>query len=89
MGVRAKFVCDTITRELGSTRDPATGDWVQSEVHTIKFSPVYHGDDPQHENSKFWSATPSGSIQFACVNPDAVAQFEPGGQYYVDFTKAD
>lgn len=76
--VRAKFKVDSITRK----EFPGM---VQNE---IAMTPVYSGDEDS-ENAKFWNATPSGKIEFTCVNEDAVKQFEVGKEYYVDFTKAE
>jgi len=39
------------------------------------------------ENAAFFAASPSGSISLGILNADASAQFEPGAEYYVDFTK--
>ena len=52
-------------------------------------SPVYHNDDPEHENTKFWEATPSGSFVLGCVNPESVSGFKPGQEYYLDITPAE
>jgi hypothetical protein len=79
MIVRAKFKVDSIERQQWG---------VGQEVHTIKMSPVYKTSDPNDENSKFWKASPSGSIQLGCANPEAVKQFELGQEYYIDFTPA-
>lgn len=40
------------------------------------------------ENKQFFQATPSGTIELQTVNPAALAQFEQGAEYYVDFEKA-
>lgn len=52
---------------------------------TVKMTPVVSGSE---ENKKFYRWTPSGSITLATVNRDAADQFEPGGEYYVDFSRA-
>jgi len=52
---------------------------------TVKMTPVINGSD---ENKQFYKWTPSGSITLATVNPEAAKQFEPGKQFYVDFTPA-
>lgn len=77
MHVRAKFKVDSIERIKWSGGQ---------ELQTVKLSAVYKGSDPNDENSKFWAASPSGQITLGCVNPEAVAQFELGGEMYVDFT---
>ncbi len=78
MSVRAKFTVNSITRSK----------WGEQEVQTIKLSPVYGNGDPEHENTKFWQASPSGSIELGTVNEAAARQFELGKEYYIDFTPA-
>ncbi len=48
--------------------------------------PVYPGDDPAHENSKFWAATPGGKLELNIVNASAVEGMEVGAEYYIDIT---
>jgi hypothetical protein len=49
---------------------------------TVKLQPV-HG-----KGNETWSAaTPSGSVELAITNPAALAQFEVGGEYMVDFER--
>lgn len=52
---------------------------------TIELRPVINGSV---ENEKFYKYTPSGHIQLSTVNDEAAAQFEPGDEFYVDFTRA-
>jgi hypothetical protein len=73
MRTRAKFKVDS--------KDPG-------ETGSVKLSPVY-STDPNHENKSFWDATPSGSIEMWINNPKGFAAFEPGKEYYVDFTPAE
>ena len=41
------------------------------------------------EDNKEWAAyTPSGSITMTILNESAFGQFEPGDEYFVDFTPA-
>jgi len=98
--VRAKFKVTQITRQEGSVakKNPdgtafldAQGRQVygQGEVHTLHLSPVYGNGDPNHENSKFWAASPGGKLELNCVNPQAIAEFELGKEYYIDFHKAE
>ena len=82
MNVRAKFRVTSITETENWNKE-------RGPVKTIKLSPVYGNSDPNHENTKFFEATPSGAIELGCVNPDASGQFELGKEYYIDFTKAD
>jgi hypothetical protein len=91
MNVRAKFKCDRIERIQANV--PKVGDdgkvaYVPGEVRTVTLSPVYGGGDPNHENTKFWQASPSGSIQLGCANLAAAEAFELGREYYVDFSPA-
>lgn len=99
MSIRCKFKVDSITRfnQSGAKRGPdgaplrdEHGQYVYEPVPmaTVKLSPVYANNDPSHENSKFWSATPSGSFEFGTVNLAAVADLEIGSEYYVDITPA-
>lgn len=95
MTVRAKFKVDAIERQTHTTYpkdESGRPDYTRperNELHTIKMSPVYGNNDPNHENTKFWEASPSGKLELGTVNPAAVAQFELGTEYYIDFTKAD
>lgn len=50
---------------------------------------MYHNGDPSHENSRFWAYTPGGSIELNTVNAEAVAQFDLGKEFYIDFTPAE
>lgn len=59
------------------------------EMRTIVMNPVYANNDPEHENYRFWRMSPSGEIKLGTVNPEAWKHFELGGEYYVDFTKAE
>lgn len=74
--VRAKFVVLSIKRY-----DRNSG--MNAEV---EMRPVY-SSDPKHENKAFWDATPSGQLTMA-IKSDAADYFEPGAEYYLDFTKA-
>jgi hypothetical protein len=86
--VRAKFRCNDIVRTMGSRRKD-DGSYEPAEVNTVKMSPVYGNNDPAHENTKFWAATPSGQVELTCINLEAAKYFEPGKEYYLDFTKAE
>lgn len=75
MSVRAKFWVTGINhRHIGD--DSA----VNAEV---TLEPVY--DDANKDWSKW---TPSGKITMSITNPNAIAQFELGDEYFVDFTPA-
>jgi hypothetical protein len=81
MMVRAKFKVDAIE----NTKYGKTG----KVLTTIKMTPVYPGENPTHENKKFWDASPSGELRLGTVNAKAVEYFELGEEYYIDFTKAE
>ena len=91
--VRAKFKFVSYTTDLYTRikvgmkySDPDSLETV--ETRTLKFSPVYGNGDPEHENTKFWSSTPSGHLELGTVNPEAWKHFELGKDYYLDFTPA-
>ncbi len=57
---------------------------------TITFRTVYEPPDERDtENQRFTQATPWGQIELGIDNPLALAQFEEGKSYYVDFSPAD
>lgn len=93
MTVRAKFKIDSLTRVVSTVPvgvdDQGKTIWGPGEVVTIKGSPVYGSGDPNHENTKFWQSSPSGSVELGTVNMKAAEYFELGKEYYVDFTKAE
>lgn len=100
MSVRCKFKVDSIETTLQSVakRDadgvPLRDEqknyvYERGEMATVKLSPVYSNNDPKHENSKFWAASPSGSFTLGTVNKAAVAQLELGKEYYIDITPAE
>lgn len=41
------------------------------------------------ENDRFFKYTPGGQVSLATINEAALAQFEVGKEYYVDFTPAE
>ena len=45
-----------------------------------------YGDGKSDESRSKW--TPSGKITMVVTNPDAIAAFDLGKQYYLDFTPA-
>lgn len=98
--VRAKFKVHSITRTEGSRvvrnadgsevkNERGYPEYEPCEMRTIKMSPVFGNGDPSHENTKFWQASPSGSLELGCVNLDAANQFELGKEYYLDFHPAN
>ncbi len=99
MTVRAKFKVASLKQTEGSKAVltpegkpalDAKGYYVTTpcEMVTIEMYPVYGNGDPNHENTKFWQASPSGKLELNCVNAEASAQFKVGREFYVDFTDA-
>ena len=97
--VRAKFKVESITRTIGSKcvldaeGKPAKdekGYYKQApcSMATIVMHPVYGNGDPNHENTKFWQASPAGKLELNCVNEAATACFNIGQEFYLDFTPA-
>lgn len=79
MTVRAKFKVNEITEHA----------YGMQRMKTIKLQPVSKTNDPESENSKFWSASPSGEIRLGTINMDAAAQFELNDEFYIDFTRVE
>lgn len=71
MNVRAKFVVQSVTRYPHGTNE-------------VRLTPVT--DDGIEENRRFHKARPSGQITMSIDNPSAAEEFEPGDEFYVDFT---
>lgn len=73
MATRLKVICNELTKRVH---------WDKSKgfLGGVKLSPVSSGSD---ENKRFFEATPTGSMEFGTVNQDALAEFEPGAEYYV------
>lgn len=72
--VRAKFKVHVIERHAG-----------EKEMRTIHMHPVADGSE---ENTRFWEATPGGSLTLNCLNLQAAEKFELGKEYYIDFSEA-
>ena len=78
MAVRAKFQCSSVV--------PTPSDSPAYTCKTVHLHAVY-GDGKANES---WSkATPNGSLSMTITNPDALSQFVPGKEYFLDFTPAD
>ena len=92
MTVRCKYKVDSIERIMSSKikikLDGSYGAYVPAEMRTVKMSPVYGNGDPNHENTKLWTASPSGRFELGTINLDAAEQFELGKEYYIDITPA-
>jgi hypothetical protein len=52
----------------------------------VKLTPVTSGS-PENEN--FFKWTPCGQIEMGTINPEAIQQFVPGKEFYVDFTPVE
>lgn len=72
---RCKFRCNSIIPQGAEGGPPVV----------VQLSAVM-SDDPESENGKFWTATPSGQTTLWINNPAGAAVFEQGKDYYVDFT---
>lgn len=76
--MRAKLVVESVTKN-------ETGE-------TLKFRAVGRKDaypaDGSDENNSFARFTPSASFEMFVANPELHGKYQPGDEYYVDFTKA-
>ena len=76
MSVRAKMKCYGVQHLQDGQPDTTLAD--------IRLMPVYDDKDP---TNKAWSkATPAGEVRLLVTNPEAIAAFEIGKSYFVDFT---
>ena len=58
--------------------------------NAVSFRTVYETDAQKNdENARFTKATPWGEIRLGIDNPTALAAFEVGKSYYVDFNLAE
>lgn len=80
--------CSQIQRQKAGHKDYTPDDMETLEQRTLVLAPVYANNDQNHENYKFWAATPTGEIRLGVVNPEAWKEFDLGGEYYVRFDKA-
>lgn len=92
MTVRAKFQCNTV--EMSQTaptecmryeagQSVPTGEFTWPR--TYRFSPQYDPSVP--EDQRYARYTPTGELRIQVDNPAVV--FEPGKQYYLDFTPVE
>lgn len=89
--MRCKMTLRSISHEIASIpKFDADGKRynVNGTAATLAFYPVYHQNDPEHENSKFWAATPSGELKLGVMNADVVKGMVVGEEYYVDISPA-
>ena len=49
----------------------------------VILSPVTGGSE---ENAKFFKWTPYGRLETGTINEDAIKEFTPGKEFYIDFT---
>jgi hypothetical protein len=84
MTVRAKLLVEKIECSHQTKRKnfpDGKPDYKQSctvEMRTVHMRPVFGNGDPNHENTKFWEASPSGGLTLGTINPEAWQQFELG-----------
>lgn len=80
--VRAKFWVSAVQRHQAKSAEYQSGG-------KVTLLPVY-SPNPEHENKKFWDATPQGEITMQISNGEAFKLFEAnlGLEFYVDFTPA-
>lgn len=52
---------------------------------SVRLAPVVSGSA---ENERFFKWTPWGAIDIGTINAEALAQFKPGAEFFVDFTEA-
>jgi hypothetical protein len=72
---RAKFTCVAVEKSKH-------WDSTKGFLYKAKFNSVTSGSE---ENKLFFAATPSGTIEISTMTQD---HFQPGADYYVDFTEA-
>jgi len=53
-------------------------------AYSITATPVYHNNDPEHENSKFWKYTPCGNFNMVTTNKSAADKYVLGKEFYLD-----
>lgn len=54
---------------------------------TLRASPVV-SSEPGSENSKFWDATPSGSLEVTATKAGIFSALKVGDEFYLDITPA-
>jgi hypothetical protein len=94
MSVKAKFKVQRFESSLQNSQIDLNKGWEKENLHevemrTVILSPVYGNGDPNHENTKFWHASPMGEVKLGTINPEAWQYFELGKDYYLEFTAAD
>ena len=79
MKVRAKVQCYSIRESIYDSYKDGKTIRTPSWSYEFKFA----GGHESEENSKFWSASPNGSVKLDSVKQNL---FEVGQWYYLDFT---
>lgn len=82
MNVRAKFNCHSVKKTY--TTKWEDGKPVMGFLYDYEFYVVTN--DNNDENKVFFASTPSGKINVQAVRDDL---FEPGRNYYTDFSPAE
>lgn len=93
--IRAKFKVDSKEETLYPKYNSNETYEGMSKLVTIKMTPVFrtHIKNEKNEwimseseNTKFWTATPTGKLELGFVNLETANAFELGKEYYLDFT---
>lgn len=83
MSTKARFQIHSVTETIGSKptgkkNDRGYDEYEPAPMFSIKANPVYGNGDPEHPNTKFWQASPSGVFELGTVNAAAVEGWKPG-----------
>ncbi|GEM_PF-1087390 len=83
--VRAKFLCTRVAIE----KDVQSYHAKESNSNKLDVGIVelFAVAGTSEENKEFFASTPNGKIELRIIRPEAVARFERGKEYYVDFTE--
>lgn len=74
MNTRCKFICNSVRKYWDG--------WKKQFMYEAEFNVVTGGNNP--ENDKFFASTPTGSLKVGVMREDL---FQPGKEYYLDFTE--
>ncbi len=78
--MRAKFRIQTVTKLEGGNE--------KLEMCVVGRKDAYPPDGSD-ENNTFAKFSPSGKLELYIANPALWGKFEPGKEYYLDFTPAE
>lgn len=83
MSTKCRFTVNSVTETLGTKptgkkNEKGYDEYEPCPMFSVKASPVYGNGDPNHPNTKFWHASPSGSFELHTVNADVVKGWKPG-----------